>query len=84
MPALYPASHLWPSLAEFEVQIHKLGLNEQTCATSEELKHWCGLNKNNCYIQEWLLEHWGMSVEPHFTRETKWNDAIDQYHQKIE
>jgi hypothetical protein len=44
-----------PRATAFEVQIHKLGLNEQTCATSEELKHWCGLNKRQ-------LLHAGMAT----------------------
>jgi hypothetical protein len=25
----------------FEEQVEKLGLNDQTCATSEELRRWC-------------------------------------------
>ena len=28
----------------FEEQVHELGLDEETCATSEELKHWCQRN----------------------------------------
>jgi hypothetical protein len=29
-----------------EEQVRKLGLNEETCATSEELRHWCKHNKD--------------------------------------
>jgi hypothetical protein len=47
----------------FEVQVHRLGLNEQTCATSEKLAQWCERNKNHCYIPEWLLKQWGMTVD---------------------
>ena len=47
----------------FEIQVQKLGLNEQTCATSEALQRWCELNKNRCYIPEWLLKQWGMTVD---------------------
>jgi hypothetical protein len=47
----------------FEEQVRKLGLNEQTCATSKQLEHWCELNRNRCYIPEWLLKHWGLSVD---------------------
>jgi hypothetical protein len=47
----------------FEIQVQKLGLNEQTCATSEALQRWCELNKNRCYIPEWLLKQWGISVD---------------------
>jgi hypothetical protein len=48
----------------FEEQLEKLGLNEQTCATSEKLKQWCERNKDRCYIPESLLKRWGMSVDP--------------------
>jgi hypothetical protein len=47
----------------FEKQVQRLGLNEQTCATSEELERWCELNKNHCYIPESLLKQWGMFVD---------------------
>ena len=48
----------------FEQQVRKLGLNKQTCAASRELRQWCERNKDHCYIPEWLLEQWGMSVDP--------------------
>jgi hypothetical protein len=48
----------------FEEQVKKLGLNEQNCATSEKLKQWCELNKDRCYIPEWLLKRWGIPVDP--------------------
>jgi hypothetical protein len=47
----------------FEEQVQKLGLNDQTCATSEALHRWCERNKNHCYVPEWLLKQWGMSVD---------------------
>jgi hypothetical protein len=47
----------------FEIQVRKLGLNEHTCATSKPLEYWCELNRNRCYIPEWLLRHWGLSVD---------------------
>jgi hypothetical protein len=46
----------------FEEQVQKLGLNDQTCATSEELRQWCKRNKDRCYIPEWLLKRWGIPV----------------------
>ena len=53
-----------PRLATaFDEQVRKLGLNDQTCATSEVLRLWCERNKNNCYIPEWLLRRWGMRVD---------------------
>jgi len=48
----------------FEEQVQKLGLNEQTFATSEKLKHWCERNKDRCYIPESLLKRWGIQVDP--------------------
>jgi len=48
----------------FEEKVQKLGLNRETCAASEELRRWCERNKEECYIPEWLLEQWGMSVDP--------------------
>jgi hypothetical protein len=50
----------------FEEHIQKLGLNEQTCASSERLKLWCKLNKD-CYIPEWLLKRSAISVDPNFS-----------------
>jgi hypothetical protein len=47
----------------FEEQVLKLGLNEQTCEASRELKDWCERNKDRCYIPEWLLKRWGMRVD---------------------
>jgi hypothetical protein len=47
----------------FDEEIKKLGLNDQTCRTSKELERWCERNKNHCYIPEWLLTLWGMSVD---------------------
>ena len=48
----------------FEEQVQKLGLTEQRCATSKELKQWCERNKDHCYIPEWLLKAWQMQVDP--------------------
>ncbi len=54
-----------PALATaFEEQVRKLGLNLQTCATSKELRLWCERNKDRCYIPEWLLARWNLSVNP--------------------
>ena len=47
---------------EFELQVRKLGLTKETCATSAQLRAWCEQNKNRCYIPELLLEEWGIAV----------------------
>jgi hypothetical protein len=59
-----PAQMLPRLPTAFEEQVQKLGLNEQTCATSEELRQWCERNKDRCYIPEWLLKRWQITVDP--------------------
>jgi hypothetical protein len=51
----------------FEEQVQQLGLNDQTCSTSATLQRWCERNKNHCYIPEWLLKEWGMTVDAELT-----------------
>jgi hypothetical protein len=48
---------------EFEVEVRRLGLTGQTCASSSELRRWCEVNKKRCYIPEWLLEAWRIDVD---------------------
>jgi hypothetical protein len=48
----------------FEQQVRKLGLDERTCVASKVLRLWCEENKDRYYIPEWLLERWGMTVNP--------------------
>ncbi len=56
-----------PAIAtEFEMQLRRLGLTNQTCASSPELRWWCERNANRCYIPEWLLELWGIPVNSEF------------------
>ena len=52
---------------EFEMQVRQLGLTSQTCADSRELRTWCEHNRNRCYVPEWLLGEWGISVDPNFS-----------------
>ena len=61
---------LQPAIATaFEAEVRRLGLNMQTCESSKPLRRWCERNKDRCYIPEWLLERWGISVEPDSTME---------------
>jgi hypothetical protein len=54
-----------PTIATaFEAEVRRLGLDMQTCTSSKKLRLWCERNKNRCYIPEWLLERWGISVDP--------------------
>lgn len=48
----------------FEQQLRKLGLNQRTSAGLEELRQWCERNKDRCYIPEWLLTEWRITVDP--------------------
>jgi len=61
-----------PALAtEFETQVQQLGLTKQTCAASAELRNWCERNRNRCYIPEWLLNAWGIHVDPTISGEAR-------------
>ena len=48
---------------EFEIMVRRLQLTPELYAASRELRRWGQLNRNRCYIPEWLLEEWGMDVE---------------------
>jgi hypothetical protein len=43
--------------------VRRLNLFPEMYAASRELRKWCHLNRNRCYIPEWLLEEWSMDVE---------------------
>jgi hypothetical protein len=66
----------------FETQVRKLGLNEQNCATSEELRQWCKSNKDRCYIPDWLLKRWEISVDPNLgplSKRIDLNENLSQF-----
>jgi len=53
-----------PAVAtEFESHARRLGLTKRTYAASAELRGWCERNKNRCYIPEWLLAEWGITID---------------------
>ena len=56
-----PASFAWHA-TEFEMQIMKLHLTPENYIRSSELRSWCEENKNRCYIPEWLLKAWNITV----------------------
>jgi hypothetical protein len=58
-----PLPHIPYAPTEFETQVRRLGLTDQTCVASSELRRWCDRNRNRCYIPEWLLEAWGIPVD---------------------
>jgi hypothetical protein len=57
-----------PALAtEFELRVRQLQLTAETYTSSRELRAWCEQNRIRVYIPEWLLEEWGITVDPNFT-----------------
>ncbi len=51
---------------EFEMLVKRLGPIKPEYVSSAELKRWCEHNRNRVYVPEWLLEAWGIQVEPIF------------------
>jgi hypothetical protein len=47
----------------FEMEVERLGLRVRDYGSSVEMRDWCSLNRNRCYVPEWLLDEWGMEVE---------------------
>jgi hypothetical protein len=54
-------------LTEFEVQVERLGLSKAEYVNSAKLRDWCRQNRNRCYVPEWLLKAWGLSVDSIFS-----------------
>jgi len=52
---------------EFELQARQLQLAPTMYTSSRELRAWCERNRNRLYIPEWLLEEWGITVDPTFS-----------------
>ena len=52
-PRIAPAA-----ATEFEWKLQELGLTNETCVSSVQLRTWCAQNKNHRYIPEWLLKAW--------------------------
>jgi hypothetical protein len=54
-------------LTQFEMQVERLGLSKAQYVASPELKLWCERNRNRVYVPEWLLNAWGIEVDPIFS-----------------
>jgi hypothetical protein len=54
-------------LTEFEMQARRLHLAPEEYVSSDELRYWCRLNRNRCYIPEWLLDAWNIAVDADLT-----------------
>ena len=46
----------------FELRVRELSLTVPRYSESPELRRWCKVNRNKCYIPEWLLKEWGITV----------------------
>jgi len=57
-----------PALAtEFELRVKQLRLTAEMYTSSAELRTWCWQNRNRCYVPEWLLAEWRITVDPTFS-----------------
>jgi len=57
-----------PALAtEFELRVRQLQLTPEMYTSSAELRNWCERNRNRCYVPEWLLAEWCITVELYFS-----------------
>ena len=57
-----------PALAtEFELRVTELHLTAEMYTSSAELRAWCEQNRNRCYVPEWLLGEWGITVDSSFS-----------------
>jgi hypothetical protein len=54
-----------PAVAtEFELRVNQLQLTAELYTSSAELRAWCERNRNRCYVPEWLLKEWDITVDP--------------------
>src|SRR6202140_1144082 len=65
LPVTSPPAHALPT--EFELQVRQMQLTARTYTSSLELRAWCEQNRNRLYVPEWLLEEWGITVDPTFS-----------------
>ena len=59
-----PIAPLLALPTEFEMRVRQLQLTAETYTSSRELHAWCERNRNRLYVPEWLLEEWGITVDP--------------------
>lgn len=57
-----------PVLAtEFERRVKQLHLTAEMYSGSDDLRTWCEQNRNRCYVPEWLLAEWRITVDLYFS-----------------
>jgi len=52
---------------EFELKVRQLRLTADSYTSSAALRSWCEQNVNRCYVPEWLLQEWCITVDPYFS-----------------
>jgi len=52
-----------PISTEFEMLVRQLHLTPDHYVVSTQLRSWCAQNRNRCYVPEWLLKAWNISVD---------------------
>jgi hypothetical protein len=68
----------------FEQQVRKLGLDERTCVASRALRLWCEEHKDRCYIPEWLLARWRMTVDLNDAHTSRCATTLRPIHERRE
>jgi hypothetical protein len=61
LPSPFDSPLTWQP-TEFEKMLEKLGLIEEECTESADVRAWCGAHKNTYYVPEWLLRHFKLEV----------------------
>jgi hypothetical protein len=56
-----------PLATQFELKVRQLQLTPEMYVSSRELRLWCQLNSNRCYVPEWLLAEWRITVDLYFS-----------------
>jgi hypothetical protein len=52
---------------EFELLVKHLQLTAEMYNSSTKLHTWCERNRNRCYVPEWLLDEWHITVDPNIS-----------------
>jgi len=60
----HPPRHIAALPTEFEVRVSQLQLTPEMYTSSAQLRAWCERNRNRCYVPEWLLKEWDITVDP--------------------
>jgi|SRR5208282_1871115 hypothetical protein len=68
-----PIAPLLALPTEFELRARHLHLTAELYVSSAALHTWCEQNRNRLYVPEWLLEEWGITVDPGISADFAWS-----------